>query len=397
MNFTASAGVSTVARRSPVVLALLALVTLYSFLRGQRDGPEWAGEFYYVIDYGDGLIRRGLIGQIFLFFFNRSEAPKIFAVAVLAHRLISIALMFCLLAWCWGQLNAPRRFTPGRLGLIYLCFTAGQFLPTLAATNTYLDAYVFLLLAAAFGLVAAGWEGAAIGLGLLGPFVHEMFVFLWASLAVMVLWRDGIASLKTPARLFLCVCPLLSWALIQHFSSADAVARQLAKAPLSRSITDVALHGQLGQTVGDDLRIMAGLYTVHFTRAVCSIVAFVLPTLAMLGLALAALAPRERAFLAIGSLLPLVIIILEWDLSRFVVVTQFVCLLCVLFMASRPGARVDRPVGRKVWLAASPVLAIALLLPLIYGYFDRTDWVTNAVLDGLPVVGERLRALYPGA
>jgi len=36
-------------------------------------------------------------------------------------------------------------------------------------------------------------------------------------------------------------------------------------------------------------------------------------------------------------------------------------------------------------------------LPLIYGYFDRTDWVTNAVLDGLPVVGERLRALYPGA
>jgi hypothetical protein len=45
-------------------------------------------------------------------------------------------------------------------------------------------------------------------------------------------------------------------------------------------------------------------------------------------------------------------------------------------------------------LLLGPVLIAGLLMPLVYGYFDSTQIVTNEVLDSVPVLGHQLRRFY---
>jgi ribose/xylose/arabinose/galactoside ABC-type transport system permease subunit len=118
----------------------------------------------------------------------------------------------------------------------------------------------------------------------------------------------------------------------------------------------------------------------------------------MLALARPAIDRRTRAFLALAAGAPLSILILAFDLSRFVVVTQFTAMLAILFIVSTPQASgtatPDRPPSRTTQYAVGTFAGVLLMLPLIYGYFDATLIVSNQLLDNIPVVGPHLRAIY---
>lgn len=153
---------------------------------------------------------------------------------------------------------------------------------------------------------------------------------------------------------------------------------------------------QFGNTLHADLAKMAVEYAQHPGRFAVTLALFVLPSLAMIGLAARNLPKRGLALFAAAALVPLSVLAIAWDLSRFIVVTQFSTMLCVLFMASNPQAhpREISPLPRNHWRASACFVGALLLLPLIYGYFDYTLIDGNAVLDNLPVLGPALRALY---
>lgn len=383
--------------RSAVFLLLgLVILTTYSYLRGQRNEPEWAGIVYYVIDYSDGLIRRGLIGQLFMFVFTRAQAGLVFAAAVQVHRLVCVAMMIGTLIWFWSVLPESRRFGRQRMILVYLTFLASQFLPTVSAINTYLDAYIFLLLLAGFALAAARRDWLAAAVGFTAPFIHEMSVILWASLAIMVFWRDGARLLRQPKTLLMLLAPALGQVVLKFGEVKGAVATQLARAPISDAVRDVMAHEQLGHRLLNEIGIMIHLIGNHPVRGFISVVAFSLPTVIMLALVLPVLDRRARWCLSLAAFTPLIILTMAFDLSRFTVITQFALMLSVLFMASTANAN-DTPARamprQLAWLMA-PVLAFGLAMPLVYGYFDSTQIVTNEVLDGVPGVGPHLRSLY---
>jgi hypothetical protein len=377
------------------LLLVLTAITCYSYLRGQRADPEWAGIVYYVVDYSDGLIRRGLIGQLFMLVFSRTRASEAFAAAVEAHRLICFMIMAGTLVWFWSLMSSCRRFGPQRLTLIYLVYLSSQFLPTLAAINTYLDAYALLLLLVAYVSVASRHNYLAAAAGFVAPFIHEFSVILWLSLIIMMLWRDGLSELRKLRVLIIGAAPFAGYAALSLFESHTAVATQLNQAPISDAIRHVMAREQFGHEFFAELSNMAALIAANPGRGAVSIFAFSAPTALMLALAAPCLDRRGRWLLGVASFTPLITLLLAFDLSRFVVCEQFVCMLSVLFMAASPPAvPTGRPVSSTGVLLLGPVLIAGLLMPLVYGYFDSTQIVTNEVLDSVPVLGHQLRRFY---
>ena len=209
----------------------LGLLSTYSVLRGVGTTLAPAGAVYSVVDYSDGFIRRGLVGQIFMAIFSRDTARDAWRAAFWSHHVAIFLLLAGLLLWLARQANKP---AAGRTVAIFAIFASGQFLPTLAAVAGYLDVYVLLLALACFSLAARGQVWLAALLGAIGPVVHEMFVFYWLALLLMLVFRDGSGLLRrTDNLLAACALPVLSAALVMLFSGKAAVVAQLARAPLS--------------------------------------------------------------------------------------------------------------------------------------------------------------------
>jgi hypothetical protein len=380
-----------------LILLAFAVLTLYSFLRGQRNEPEWAGLVYYVIDYSDGLIRRALIGQLFMLFYTRADSAAVWAMALVVHRAVAVLMMGLILIWLWTVFWRRHAFTPLQLGLIYLIYVASQFLPTLAATNTYVDGYVFLLIAAAFALAAHERHGLATLIGLVAPLIHEMAVILWGSLILMVIWRHGWRGLARPAVAAMGLAPFLTQGFLMAWENPAAVHSQLARAPLSPVIREAMGRQQLGHRLLNEIGIMAGLFAAHPARVLISVVIFTIPALLMVAAAGVSLDRRGRLLLAASSLLPLGILLVGYDLTRFVVITQFSAMISILFMATGADRHSGRPATELApWQVGALAVSIALMLPLplVYGYFDQTHVVANEVLDSIPWLGGHLGTLY---
>ena len=389
--------------KSNRLLIMLALLTVYSIARGATNEIEPAGAGYFVVDYSDGFIRRGLVGQIFSLVFLRNQASAAWATAVVIHHLLVMLLGAGLLAWLWSTMWTTRLFTPGRLVAIYCLFAASEFLPTLSATAGYLDSYVYLLALVCFVAASSGNIWLASAFGTVGPVIHEMFLFFWLSLMIMLLWKEGLTKFRNPVFLAACVMPFLSAAAVMYFHSQAAVIAQMAHGPLAPDWAAEMTKWQFGNSLAADLSRMARLYIGHPVRFVLTLVGFGFPTALMLGLAWLGLAwlglakfPIWRSVLPIvAACLPLGILVLAWDLSRLTVASEFAAMLCILFMASSSSPNIASPVGLRRCERASTIIvtAVMLPLPLVYGYFDRTLVVRNAVLESLPLTGPFIQAL----
>jgi len=377
-------------RRQLILLLVLTLISVISLQRGQRDTLEPMGFIYYVVDYSNGLIRRGLVGQCFMLVFDRAHPMQAWVAALLVHKLLAAGVVFGMLLWLRAVIGGGGIFTETRLAAIFAIFAAGQFYPTMLALTTYVDIYIFAIVLAGFALAASGRPWMAACVGAIGPFIHEMSVLLWAPLALMVIWRDGLAGLRRPALLLLCISPVLAQLAIMLFESPAALATQLARAPIDPQIRDIMAREQMGHTIGGDLAVMAQLYSANTLRAAVSIGFFLLPTLAMLAAAIPALGRRGAALLALAALAPLAVLALEFDLSRFVTMTQFTAICCVLFIAQTGqarGATGALAFGRPACAASFGLAAALFSLPVIYGYFDRTLIGAQSILASLPLVG----------
>ena len=177
------------------VLAGLAVV---AYFRGAiREIRPLHAIVYHVVNYGDGLIRRGLPGEMLSWFVQQKDMIAVRAAANAAYIALQAILAAMLFAWV-VCIDLRRRD--------YLLFglhsasssPRSSCRPWPSTTPTSTSTRIFLLIIAAVGF-ARNWPVAIIAAGVVGPFIHESFVFCWLTLGIVVLW-DGPISL---ARLLL--------------------------------------------------------------------------------------------------------------------------------------------------------------------------------------------------
>lgn len=161
------------------------MLALFSASKGINFGIQIWGQPYWLIDYGHGLIRRGLVGTLCSFLFDRSNLPRLWNSVLALHLMASIVLLTSIIAWL-------RRVDPDKpLVLCAVLFLASQFPATLFYNTGYLDVYIYVLAVAGAYWVARGQYVYATCCGFIGPFLHESFFYVWLPILVFLLLDNG--------------------------------------------------------------------------------------------------------------------------------------------------------------------------------------------------------------
>jgi len=361
------------------IAVVLAAVGAGVALRGWQHRPALWGLPFWQVTYGDGFIRRGLVGTIFQGLAGGlSGAAQGRAVVTVAHVLL-LALVVGFAAWI-GVL-AARATSPTHalaLGLLALPIVGSSLFPTMAFTPGYLDVLMLGFALAAGILLARGWILAAGAFAAIAPFVHEMFITLWVPLAVLglaVLARQGRRRPRWQDIIGLAA-PVVTTVVVVIGASASDARREIAQHVTGTAAFKVTLlHQQFGQTLTATLSRMAHIQRAYWwpTEPV-ALVYFCWPAVLAAGLYVywrrARLGGWAHAALVLAVICPWLLLIVAWDLSRLIVLSNALVLIVILGLET---GLVSEPLGRiraatLGILAAAGILAVAL--PFLYANFE---------------------------
>src|ERR1043165_1257287 len=120
---------------------LVLIIALICLFKGfQSEVGVW-GEPYWLINYSHGLVRRGLMGEIFSLFYEPSNIPRIRSAILALHWTACLLLVVSI--WDWA-----RSLASNNMRGLFAVFGASQFLPTMGYLPGFLDPYIFLCLIA---------------------------------------------------------------------------------------------------------------------------------------------------------------------------------------------------------------------------------------------------------
>ncbi len=234
------------------IALVLAAVGIGAALRGWQHRPALWGLPFWQVTYGEGFIRRGLVGTIFQGLAGGlSAASQESAVVTIAHVLL-VALVLAFAAWI-GILAARATSTTHALalGLLALPIVGSSLFPTLAFTPGYLDVVMLGFALGCAALLARGWILPAGALAAIAPFIHEMFINLWIPLAVLgwaVLRRRGDRRPDWRASVGLAA-PFVTTLAVVIASSATAARLEVARHVTGTGAFKLTLlHQQFTQT-----------------------------------------------------------------------------------------------------------------------------------------------------
>lgn len=318
---------------------------------------------YYVINYGDGLIRRGLIGEIWSWFLPQGDLKAIRFIILAYYWPFVMVLILCLFAWVMTLELKRRDFLFSGLFAVFL---TSQFVPTLAYDVGFLDVFVFLLIVAATAALARHHYLIVAIAGAAGPFVHEGFLFYWLPLLAVGLWEE-----RSARRSIVLALPLLSVVCIYLFASKEIAIAQMSASPLPGPDKQEAIAQQFGQTPLTNFVMIAIKYRNYPVNVLAAFAFFTLPAFAII--ALYATARRQlaaTAVLALSAIGPFLMLTIAWDLSRILAASVFTVLIATLYMET------VRPAPRATWQlpAVGAVLALVLVqVPFTYAYFEVAE------------------------
>lgn len=150
---------------------------------------------------------------------------------------------------------------------------------------------------------------------------------------------------------------------------------------------------QLGQDVIGSIRGMLAAFAEYPGNAARSIVFFALPAVVILWSYLLArkLAFRRGCTAIAAGLSPGLVLLVAWDLSRFLVAVVFSAMLVVLFIESKWQPERRQPALVLGWT----LVPIYLAAPLVHAYFPEATIVQSGILplEGWPI-GNFLRMVF---
>lgn len=358
LGLTEGGGKAAVARALAVAL-LLGLAAIAYFRAAEHEVKLYA-TIFYLVSYSDGLIRRGLAGEIVSWFIDQRDIAAVRHAVTIAYTVLVVVFLACLFAWT--IVLARRRRDYLLLGLLAV-FLTSQFVPVVAHDAGFLDLYDYLLvLIAAVGFVRDRWIVVAFA-GLVGPFVHEAFIFCWMPLAMVVAWERTSAG-----RIALLLSPLVSTALIYFGVSPEVTEARVMATAMSEGDKAQFVRWHFGQTFLSNLEMMIWKIRHNAINTTVGIVFSTLPAMVMVAV-YGAIRRRwiDTAVLAGASFVSLSILLVAWDLSRLSVPASFFALLTILYMES------VRPAGHCRWPAVAVCVAASILfvqVPVVYAFFE---------------------------
>lgn len=348
-------------------VALIALAAL-AVWRGSAGKINPHVLTYYVVNYGDGLIRRAMVGEVFSWFVSQQNLATVRAAMLSIYTPLLIVLLAGLF-W-WVALIEWRRRDFLLLAL-FAVFLTSQFVSTLAYDVGFLDIFDYLLITIAAASLARRQYAIAIIAGAVGPFIHEAFIFCWLALVPVVLWERSSKS-----RVAVLLIPLVSTIVVYLGASHDAAVAQIDASVLPEDDKDLALRFPLSQTLATNIDMMLVKYRNNVVNILAATVFFTLPAAIIVGLY--GVARRRRTDIAVlicAAAAPLLILTLAWDVSRFLVGAIFFALIATLYMETvRSAVRAPWPLPATGWLFA----ALLVQVPFTHAYFE---------VAGVPDVG----------
>ncbi len=364
--------------------AAIALVLLLNAYKGAIGDIQIWGWPYWLVSYQDGLIRRGLAGEVFHLLFGKPGLQALHGPILVQHWLFIMAIAAAA-ATMAGQILARLEL---RSGLAFLGFAAwffaSQCWPTLAFNTGYMDPVVMALAVGAALCLRAGWIAPAAVLMIIGPFVHEYFMFFLPFILAAPLAGPADPDMVTPldqdpggpSRLSLLVVAglcVLAAGVSTFAADPEATASQINQMPQPQVVRDMLLSTTLTQGFGQAFSHMAEQWTIMSARNLWNLSFFMLPALVCsAGILFWRARPTMTAWLQVlAGLFPVLALLLAWDLSRLLVASNVTCGLLFLFAAQRRSASPRPTDGASAWLGALSTAAAAAysLLPFIYTYF----------------------------
>jgi hypothetical protein len=369
--------------RTELKLFLLLSISLLSYFKGFRIDLMGWGDPYWVISYHDGLIRRGLLGQLMSFLYDRNDLSRIRTAALSLNLAMTILLVVGLWTWLRHLLErGADRLSPA----VFAVFATSQFLPTLAFDAGFMDVYVYCLVLMGMWAILSSMYGAVGIVGLIGPFVHESFLFFWTTPICLALWHRQTLGKAIPLRLIaILAIPLVTTIVIYLVPSEQACVSQMSSAPISDAVKQGMLEWVCSQTMMSRLRLMSWNYVHGLPGYLWVIALFMLPTALMVWVtATVRTGFCDRLTLIAGSLAPGAMIIIATDLSRFLVATTMGALLTIFYMQTVRPVEVTRGAVLAVcWV----VSAIGLLTPLVYSFITEPFVVDSGIIPLTRMLG----------
>ena len=333
--------------------ALLFSVLSLSYLKALNGGMQVWGEFYWYVDYSQGFIRRGLIGQIL------SPIRKLFGAA--DTRLFNSLVVGLYHGFCYTVLTALVLWGArlvSRLDIVsaswllggLLLFVVSPVVPTQAYNTGYID--IVMLAAGLVGAVLAWfrWYLVAFLAGFAVTLMNEAVLFMWLPVAVLILarhsWRQADLAASATAVLAI-VAPLLGIATIVAFEVPGAAARLINQLHFDPNMRDVLIKFQYGQSAVGQLNTqisylrqlpLAFMITAIYTQVPTLLLTLIAIQIDSRTSADCRLFVRTRVvrwllFFAF-AFSPFSLLIFSWDLSRMMTWTNWSAVVLLLLAAT---------------------------------------------------------------
>lgn len=376
-------GMGRVGERIFVVLVWTAVVL--NFVKGLPHAVSELGFPYWTVNYSDGFIRRALVGTVAHELIRGNNSYEQRANVLGIH--VAMTFAFWTMMFLWAR-HASRLDGSVRTERLVLVGGAGVFLSQLPSTSlalaSYLDVFLLSLSAAcAYHAIRGRYVVAGI-IGAVGPFVHEGFLFLWLPIALL----SARQLLRTPrgerrallGRMAPLLSPVVAAALTMAFHSPSAAAHMIDKAPVDATIRQSFHVFQYGLKITDAFFILAKKYATYPGQVLLAM-AFFLPPIVVTAVCAHALdAGRGRwkkaLFTFVTTLAPCAILLIAWDLSRFLLWSGASAFFLLMSNATSAAKEVEGDARPKdVRAGVAPMLALAGLVlfstgPHAYAYFE---------------------------
>ena len=287
------------------------------------------GEPYLVINYSDGFIKRGLLGQFLSFFYHRADLNRIHAAGLALHWILSSFIIVFLAVWIVDTSKQVGPTASRAIIGLFAVFATSQFLPLREAS-----------------IIAA---------------------------------------------------PILVTVLVLLAHSQDAAQAQMARAPLSDEVKRGMIVTQFGQKPVGAFLNMLRTFSIYPINAIVSALYFTPPAIVIIGLYawLRALSLWEVAIILLATIAPLSVLLVAWDLSRFLVWSNLAAILSVLLWEDAIAPTTSCKLPLTPLLLFAGVLAV---LPFVYAYFQMATVIDQGLLPlSRSFIGEPIEQYFSGS
>jgi len=334
-----------------IVLLAFALVGGVSVLKGL--GPDVADgiDFYWLLSYRHGFIRRALIGTLFQPLLKYGSYQQLKPVILDLHIAACIAIIALCSALFWrviaGEKSPENRVT---LALSFLCLMCSPLMPTLGHDVGYVDVYLITLALISVWLAQRRQYGLAVVPLLVGPLIHESFLFVWAPVAIVLAWSCVVTRREAWRRLLTAAVPVCSTAAVVFFQSPSAAARAIETLPVTETLKDGLRAYELDQTVVSSFAMMRRYqFPGNGAHVATSLTYFLVPSALIIAAAVFChwrvwrLRWATLVVVVAAAISPLAAILFAWDLSRFVVWSNLAAAITLIASGTLLAGRDEVP------------------------------------------------------